>query len=68
MENGWRVNNIDATVNLERPKILKRVDEMKQVISQICAISHDAVSIKATTGEKWGLWAEKRAWKLRPLC
>jgi 2-C-methyl-D-erythritol 2,4-cyclodiphosphate synthase len=54
MENGWRVNNIDATVNLERPKILKRVDEMKQVISQICAISHDAVSIKATTGEKMG--------------
>ncbi len=53
-EQGWKVNNIDATVNLERPKILKRVEEMKEAIANICYISHDAVSIKATTGEKMG--------------
>lgn len=50
----WRVNNIDATINLERPKILKRVDEMKTVIANICKIETNAVSIKATTGEKMG--------------
>jgi len=53
-EQGWKVNNIDATVNLERPKILKRVEEMKEAIANICSISRDAVSIKATTGEKMG--------------
>ena len=53
-EKGWKVNNIDATVNLERPKILKRVVEMKTTISKICGIEHDAVSIKATTGERMG--------------
>jgi 2-C-methyl-D-erythritol 2,4-cyclodiphosphate synthase len=51
---GWKVNNIDATVNLERPKILKRVEEMKAAIASICQIETDAVSIKATTGEKMG--------------
>jgi 2-C-methyl-D-erythritol 2,4-cyclodiphosphate synthase len=53
-EKGWKVNNIDATVNLERPKILKRVLEMKTTISEICGIEQDAVSIKATTGERMG--------------
>jgi 2-C-methyl-D-erythritol 2,4-cyclodiphosphate synthase len=53
-EKGWKVNNIDATVNLERPKILKRVEDMKIAIAGICQIETDAVSIKATTGEKMG--------------
>jgi 2-C-methyl-D-erythritol 2,4-cyclodiphosphate synthase len=50
----WKVNNIDATVNLERPKILKRVEDMKSIIASICNIETNAVSIKATTGEKMG--------------
>lgn len=53
-EKGWRVNNLDATINLERPKILKRVEEMKTVIGSICNIPNDCVSIKATTSEKLG--------------
>ena len=51
---GWKVNNIDATVNLERPKILKRVEEMRSIIASLCSIEINAVSIKATTGEKMG--------------
>jgi 2-C-methyl-D-erythritol 2,4-cyclodiphosphate synthase len=51
---GWRVNNLDATINLERPKILKRVEEIKTVIGSICNIPNDCVSIKATTSEKLG--------------
>ncbi len=53
-EKGWKVNNLDATINLERPKILKRVEEMKTVIGSICNIPNDCVSIKATTSEKLG--------------
>jgi 2-C-methyl-D-erythritol 2,4-cyclodiphosphate synthase len=53
-EKGWKVNNLDATINLERPKILMRVEEMKAVIGSICNIPNDCVSIKATTSEKLG--------------
>ncbi len=59
-EDGWRVNNLDATINLERPKILKRVEEMKQVISELCQITTDCVSIKATTSEKLGFVGEEK--------
>lgn len=59
-EDGWRVNNLDATINLERPKILKRVEEMKAVIAELCHITTDLVSIKATTSEKLGFVGEEK--------
>ena len=59
-EDGWRVNNLDATINLERPKILKRVEEMKAIIAELCLITTDLVSIKATTSEKLGFVGEEK--------
>ena len=59
-EDGWKINNLDATINLERPKILKRVEEMKQVIAELCQITTDRVSIKATTSEKLGFVGEEK--------
>lgn len=59
-EDGWRVNNLDATINLERPKILKRVEEMKAIIAELCHITTDLVSIKATTSEKLGFVGEEK--------
>lgn len=53
-EDGWQVGNIDSTLCMERPKIMSFVPEMKKVISSICEISEDDVSIKATTSEKMG--------------
>ncbi|MDR2563990.1 MAG: 2-C-methyl-D-erythritol 2,4-cyclodiphosphate synthase [Prevotellaceae bacterium] len=51
---GYAVNNIDATVCLEKPKIRTRIDEMRQILAQIMEIPIDRVSIKATTSEKLG--------------
>jgi 2-C-methyl-D-erythritol 2,4-cyclodiphosphate synthase len=51
---GWRVGNIDSTLCMERPKIMSFVPEMKKVISSICEIEEEDVSIKATTSEKMG--------------
>jgi 2-C-methyl-D-erythritol 2,4-cyclodiphosphate synthase len=59
-EDGWKVNNLDATINLERPKILKRVEEMKFTIAELCQITTDRVSIKATTSEKLGFVGEEK--------
>ncbi len=59
-EDGWKVNNLDATINLERPKILKRVEEMKSTIAELCQITIDRVSIKATTSEKLGFVGEEK--------
>ena len=53
-DGGWKVGNIDSTLCMERPKIMSFVPEMKKVISSICEIEEEDVSIKATTSEKMG--------------
>ena len=53
-DDGWKVGNIDSTLCMERPKIMSFVPEMKKVISSICEIDDEDVSIKATTSEKMG--------------
>jgi len=50
----WKVGNIDSTLCMERPKIMSFVPEMKKVISAICEVDEEDVSIKATTSEKMG--------------
>lgn len=56
---GYRVNNIDSSVCLEEPRIGKFVPEMQKIISGICGVETDAVSVKATTNEKLGFIGRK---------
>ena len=51
---GYHVVNIDSTVCLENPKIMKFVPAMQQAIAGILNISTEDVSIKATTTETMG--------------
>jgi 2-C-methyl-D-erythritol 2,4-cyclodiphosphate synthase len=53
-EKGYRVNNIDCTVCLEKPKISPFIREMKNTISAIVEKGPDDVAVKATTTEKMG--------------
>ena len=51
---GYRVENIDATVCAERPKLNPHIPAMQQCMAQVMGIDPDAVSIKATTTERLG--------------
>ena len=51
---GFNIGNIDSTVALQQPKLRTYIDEMRSVISNICDIKSDRVSVKATTTEKLG--------------
>jgi 2-C-methyl-D-erythritol 2,4-cyclodiphosphate synthase len=53
-DRGYRVGNIDASLCLEKPKIMLYSDQMRAIIAQLCTITIDDVSIKATTNEKMG--------------
>ena len=50
----FRVNNVDSTVVLERPKIAAFVPEMQRNIANILCIQNNQVSVKATTNEGLG--------------
>jgi 2-C-methyl-D-erythritol 2,4-cyclodiphosphate synthase len=53
-EAGWRIENIDATVIAERPKIVPYVDAMRAAIAACCGLEAAAVSVKGKTSEKLG--------------
>jgi 2-C-methyl-D-erythritol 2,4-cyclodiphosphate synthase len=53
-EKGARINNIDATLVAERPKILPHVPQMKANIAAATGLSPSQVGIKATTNEGMG--------------
>lgn len=53
-QKGYRIGNIDSSVVLQQPKIMPYAYEMRKCIAEVCHISIDDVSIKATTNEKMG--------------
>jgi 2-C-methyl-D-erythritol 2,4-cyclodiphosphate synthase len=53
-EKGWEISNIDSTLCLERPKLMKYAAQMKAAIAMAADIKEDQISIKATTSETLG--------------
>ncbi len=52
--NGYSIENIDATLILQRPKVAKNILAMRQNIADACRLAVDSVSVKATTTEALG--------------
>lgn len=53
-EKGWRVNNLDCTLILEKPKMKPHVDTIIDRLSQLLKVDADRVAVKAKTNEKMG--------------
>ena len=53
-EGGFRVNNIDATIVAERPKMAAYITEMVANIASTVKTDRSAVNVKATTTEGLG--------------
>lgn len=53
-EKGWRINNVDATILAERPKLMPHLPAMREKLARAMQIPVEAVSLKATTVEGLG--------------
>ncbi len=53
-EKKYILGNMDASLVLEKPKILPHLKEIQKSISDILECNEDQISIKATTSEKLG--------------
>ena len=51
---GYFLMNMDATIILEKPKLSKYIDKMRENIAETLSCSIDILSIKATTSEGIG--------------
>ena len=54
------INNIDATIIAQKPKMLPYIERMKKTISDSLEISLSQINIKATTEEKLGFTGEEK--------
>ncbi len=52
--NGWEIGNIDATICLQKPKLLPHIPQMCKNSADDLQIDISDVSVKATTTEKLG--------------
>lgn len=49
---GWQINNIDAVVVAERPKLKPHIMQMRDRLASTLHLAADQVGVKATTNEK----------------
>jgi 2-C-methyl-D-erythritol 2,4-cyclodiphosphate synthase len=50
-ERGYRIVNVDATVQLEQPRLRPYIQEMREKLSGVLSVEIDCVSVKAKSGE-----------------
>lgn len=67
-EKGFFVENIDATVIAERPKLAGYIDLMRENIANALEIEKDRVSVKATTEEHLGFTGEEKGIASHAVC
>lgn len=58
-DEGFFINNIDATVIAQEPKLAPHIDAMRNNIADALKIPVNCVSVKATTEEKLGFTGAK---------
>ena len=57
-EHGWRIENIDATLLCQRPKLAPHIPAMRANLAAAFGLPVEAVSVKATTEEHLGFTGE----------
>jgi 2-C-methyl-D-erythritol 2,4-cyclodiphosphate synthase len=65
---GWRVENIDASVLIQQPKLAPYMVAMRRNIAADLGIALDQVNIKAKTYEKLGPVGQSEAVEAQAIC
>ena len=50
----WRIENVDATIMAERPRLRPYMDQMKQALASSLRLDLDALNLKAKSGDGLG--------------
>lgn len=65
---GFTINNIDATVIAQAPKLAPHIDKMRQNIASALELDVEYVSVKATTEEGLGFTGMKQGIAASAVC
>lgn len=67
-ERGWQVENVDATILAQRPKLAPHIPEMRRNLAQRLGVQEDQVNVKATTEEKLGFTGAGQGMAAHAVC
>lgn len=67
-EKGYVIENIDATIVAQQPKMRPYIDQMRENIAQALNLETDQVNVKATTEEGLGFTGEGEGISSQAVC
>lgn len=67
-QKGYCVNNIDAVIIAQKPKLMPYIESMKNNIADLLKTDRDNVNIKATTTEKLGFEGRMEGISSQAVC
>ena len=67
-DRGYAIENIDATVIAQAPKLKPYIEQMRKNLAQACEINVNQISVKATTEEHLGFTGRKEAIAVHAVC
>ena len=67
-QKGYYINNIDAVIIAQKPKLMPYIDTMKNNIADLLKVDRDCVNIKATTTEKLGFEGRMEGISSQAVC
>ena len=67
-EAGYSIENIDATIIAQRPKMRPHIDTMRRNIKEALGIELDQINVKATTEEGLGFTGSEEGLSAQAIC
>ena len=67
-DRGYAIENIDATVIAQAPKLKPYIEQMRTNLAQACEINVNQISVKATTEEHLGFTGRKEGIAVHAVC
>ena len=67
-EKGYIVENIDATIIAQKPKMRPHIEQMEKNIAEALKISEDQINVKATTEEGLGFTGTEQGISAQAVC
>ncbi len=67
-DRAYAIENIDATVIAQAPKLKPYIEQMRKNLAQACEINVNQISVKATTEEHLGFTGRKEGIAVHAVC
>ncbi|MCI5856315.1 MAG: 2-C-methyl-D-erythritol 2,4-cyclodiphosphate synthase [Agathobacter sp.] len=67
-EKGYVIDNIDATIIAQKPKLRPYIEQMEQNIAKTLGIAKEQVNVKATTEEGLGFTGSEQGISSQAIC